>query len=123
MTRQFHSVAENSYDLDHVTLRSSVHDQMPLTSALARDMEGSKIGKDFVTGDASEHIGAVTERGKRIKKRGSVKVHLSWAKSFSCILHNASEIFLGLSTKANPPACLRQLPSAPETTSSASLLR
>src|SRR5271157_359671 len=111
MERQLHSVVENSYNLDHVAMRGPVHDEMPPASALARNVKGSKIGQDFVTSGASKHIWAVTERGKRLKNRGSVDVSLSRAESVSCIFQDAGEIFLGLSTKANPPARLRQLPS------------
>jgi hypothetical protein len=71
MERQLHSVVENSYNFDHVAMRGSVHDEMPPASALARNVEGSKIRKDFVTSGASKHIGAVTERGKRLKKASS----------------------------------------------------
>jgi hypothetical protein len=108
MERQLHSVVENSYNFDHVAMRGPVHDEMPPASALARDMEGSKIWEDFVTSGASEHVGAVAERGKRLKERGSVNVRLLRAESLSCVFQDAGEIFLGLSTKANPPTCLRQ---------------
>ena len=37
MVRQFHSVVENSYNLDHVAMRGPVHDEMPPATALARE--------------------------------------------------------------------------------------
>jgi hypothetical protein len=108
MARQLHSVVEYPYDLDHVPMRGTVQNQMPPAPALPRDMQGSKVGEDFVAGDTSENVRSIAERGKRVKQRGSVHVCLERAESLSCVFQDAGEIFLGLSTKANPPTCLRQ---------------
>ena len=123
MARQIHCVVENADDLDHLAGCRAIHDEMPPAPTFARDMERPKVGENFITGDAAEHVGASFERRERFGKRGSVNVKLPLAEFVFGVFQDAGEILFSLITKANPPARSRQLSPAPEATLSASLLR
>lgn len=49
---------EDAHDLDRLAAEGAVHDEMPTAATLARNMEASEAGEDFVAGGACGDVGA-----------------------------------------------------------------
>jgi hypothetical protein len=87
---------------------------MPTAATLARNMEASEAGEDFVAGSACGDVGAGVKSRESVDERGLVDCRLTFAEGVGGVFQDASEVLFGFGAKANPPVRLGHLTFEPE---------
>ncbi len=103
MASQVHSVVKDADDVDYIPLPCPIHNEMTAPTTSPRNVEGSKIGENFISCGAAEDIWPFAKRGQSVEQYLLVIISLLSPESVLREDQYANKIFLSFGANSNFP--------------------